>query len=157
MKGLLLPALLGLAALAAPLADAQANTLYKCSDGDGRTTYTNTKPAAQRCTVLSRETPPAAKAPSTAAGRPRGVAASPSPTDFPRVSMDAQQRRDTDRRHILDQEQMAERRNLEEARRALAEQEVQRTGPDQMRPYRDRIALHERNLEALRREMSNLR
>lgn len=149
MKGLLLFALLG------PAFAAEANTLYKCTDAAGHTTYTNTRASTKNCIVLSREAQ--APAASAAPARPRAAASTPSPTNFPRVSNDVQQKRDTDRRHILEQEQAAELRNLDEARRALAEQEALRAAPDRVRPHRDRIALHERNLEALRREMSNLK
>lgn len=149
MKGLFLIALLGLAVTA------QANTLYKCTDSGGHTTYTNTRSPAMSCTVLSREAPTASR--EAAPARPRSAASSPAPADFPKVSLNTQQQRDNDRRHILEQERTAELRHLDEARRTLAEQEARHAPSEQLRPHRDRIALHERNLEALRREMSNLK
>jgi hypothetical protein len=63
-------------------------------------------------------TPPRAK--------PVGAAANPSPAGFPRVQEDTQKARDTDRRHILEQELAGEQRNLEQARKELAEQEALR-------------------------------
>ena len=83
-----------------------------------------------------------------------------------RVSIRAPRRRATcDRRRILDQELSSEQRSLEAARRELEEQESTRNGADRssaraaerVQPYRDKVQLHERNVEALRREISNLR
>ncbi|MCC6658486.1 MAG: DUF4124 domain-containing protein, partial [Rhodocyclaceae bacterium] len=73
--------------------------------------------------------------------------------------------RDNDRRKILDQELATEQKMLDEARKALAEQEAVRTGDernyqrvlDRLQPYKDKVALHERNIEALKKEIGNLR
>jgi hypothetical protein len=137
-----------------PLA-ANASTLYRCTDDVGRTTYTNYKASNRKCQVLSRDDEPT-RAPSPES-KP---AAKTSPADFPRVSMDTQKSRDGDRRYILEQELSAENKHLEEARKALAEKlatPAANAPSTQLQPLRDRIALHERNLDALRREMSNLK
>jgi hypothetical protein len=73
------------------------------------------------------------------------------------VQEDTQKARDTDRRHILDQELAGEQRNLEQARKDLGEQEALRGSPERMAPYRDRVAQHERNIQAIQKELSNLR
>jgi len=138
-----------------PLA-ANASTLYRCTDDVGRATYTNYKANNRKCQVLSRNDIPTTQA-SSAESKP---AAKTSPTDFPRVSLDTQKNRDGDRRYILEQELSTESKHLEEARKALAEKlamPVAGAPPAQLQPLRDRIALHERNLDALRREMSNLK
>lgn len=143
-------ALLMLAAMSA-----QAD-IYKCADADGHVTYSNV--ATKNCKKLNLEpvnTAPAAKA----------AAKTPTPAAFPRVDDGAQKARDTDRRRILEGELAAEQKNLEEAKKALAEQEAVRSGDeknyqkvlDRLQPFKDKVALHERNLEAIRKEIANLR
>ncbi|GLT22970.1 hypothetical protein GCM10007933_24310 [Zoogloea oryzae] len=76
-----------------------------------------------------------------------------------------QKARDTDRRRILEEELATEQKSLEAARKELEEQESVRYGNernyqkllDRVQPYKDKVQLHERNIEALRREISNLR
>ncbi len=132
--------------------------VYKCVDDDGHVTYTNTKPAAKaKCTMLSRD-----QRVSTVPGR---AANTPSPAGFPKVDGDTQKARDNDRRKILEQELATEQKNLDEAKKELAEQEAVRTGDERnyqrvierLQPFKDKVALHERNLEALKKEIGNLR
>lgn len=158
MKPILFPALLVL-----PLA-AAANTLYKCTDESGQVLYTNQKGGGKNCAVLSRDQPIS----SVPAVKPR---ATPTPSDFPRVSPEQQKSRDGDRRAILEQELGNEQKALEDSKRSLAEQEgridpaerivggaVNQAKVEQrLQSYRDRVALHERNIEALRKEIANLR
>ena len=139
--------------LASPM-ELGASTLYRCKDEFGHTTYTNYKADNRKCTVLSRdETPSSKKSGSKSAGNTN---VKPSPADFPKVASETQKNRDGDRRYILEQELTAEQKHLEEARKSLAEQPTG-GGVEHVQPIRDRIALHERNLDALRREMSNLK
>ena len=59
----------------------------------------------------------------------------------------------------------AEQSNLQQAKKALAEQEAVREGGernyqrvlDRLQPYKDKVALHERNIEAIQSELSRLR
>lgn len=151
---------------------AQADTLYKCTDDDGRITYTNQKVSAKNCKILSQDQPvssftPPNRAPSRLSGGGNGEArpASSSPSDFPRVGASEQKARDNDRRAILDKELQSELKLLEAAKQALTEQETIRTGDernyqkvlDRVQPYKDKVQLHERNIEALRKEIGNLR
>jgi hypothetical protein len=137
----------------------QADTLYKCQDDAGHTTYTNQKTNAKSCTILSQDKPVS----TFTAPKPR--ASAPTPEGFPKVSSETQKNRDGDRRRILDEELAAERRNLDDAKRALAEQEAQREGGeknyqrvlDRLKPYQDKVQLHERNIEALQKEIGNIR
>ncbi len=140
---LVLPLLLPLAAT--------ANTLYKCTDESGVTLYTNQKTAKKNCTVLSYQPPP----PAPAAGTKPRASATPTPGDFPRVSGSEQKTRDGDRRAILDKELANEAQNLEKAKKALFDAGAQ--PPDKLQPLRDTVALHERNIEALKKELGNLR
>ncbi len=144
---------------------AVANTLYKCVGPDGRTTYTNQK-TQQKCEIIAQDKPVSTFTPPPVA-RPR----QPTPTDFPRVDSEQQRARDNDRRAILEQELAGELRKLEAAAKELAEQEklvlpeerIVGGGiqggkrEERVRPYRDRVQLHERNVEAIRKEIGNLR
>ena len=129
-----------------------ASTLYKCTDDSGVVLYTNQKTGKKTCTVLSYQSPPA---PAAASGvRPR-AAATPTPGDFPRVSGSEQKARDGDRRAILDKELANELQNLEKARKALGDAANQ--PPDKFQSLRDTAALHQRNVESLKKELGNLR
>jgi len=155
-----------LLALAAAGFSAQANTLYKCEGPDGRITYTNQKPAQQRCEVIAQDRPV-----STFAPPPPRAARQPTPADFPRVGDEQQRARDNDRRAILEKELAVEQRNLANARKDLAEQEnivlpeerVVGGGINlakreaRIQAHRDKVQLHERNLEAIRRELAKPR
>lgn len=148
---------LGLVAVSAAV---QAD-IYKCVDESGGVTYTNTK-TAKGCSLLSKDLPV-----SSVPG-PQGGAAKPSSPDsstFPRVSDDTQKSRDSDRKRILNQELATEEKALEEAQKALTEQEAVRTGDernyqrvlDRLQPYKDKVELHQRNVDALKREIANLK
>lgn len=131
---------------------ATANTLYKCTDDSGATLYTNQKTAKKNCSVLSYQPPP--PAPAAAGTKPR-ASATPTPGDFPRVSGNDQKARDGDRRAILDKELANEMQNLEKAKKALFDAGSQ--PPEKLQPLRDTTALHERNIESLKKEIGNLR
>ena len=146
---------IGFGLLAVPLARAD---VFKCVDEEGHVTYTNTKPSAKaKCSQLSRD-----QRVSTVPGR---ATSAPSPAGFPKVDGDTQKARDSDRRKILEQELAAEQKSLEQAKKDLAEQEAIRTGDernyqrvlDRLQPFKDKVALHERNIEALQKEIRNLR
>lgn len=131
---------------------AAANTLYKCTDDSGVVLYTNQKTTKKSCTVLSYQMPPAA--PAASAAKPR-TAATPTPGDFPRVSGSEQKARDNDRRSILDRELASELQSVDKARKAL--QDAGNQPPDKLQPLRDTLALHERNVESLKKELGTLR
>lgn len=134
---------------------ATANTLYKCTDESGVVLYTNQKTAKKNCTVLSYQAPPSPPAPpASSAAKPR-ASATPTPGDFPRVSGNEQKARDGDRRAILDKELANEMQNFEKAQKALFDAGKQ--PPDKLQPLRDSVALHERNIDSLKKELGNLR
>lgn len=135
-----------------PFAAVQANTLYKCRGEDGHVTYTNQKTSSKNCDVLSRD-----QNVSTVGSAPKAATRTPTPGDFPKVDGDTQKGRDNDRRKILEGEVSSEQRSLDEARKTL-EIEAGRGGNlERLQPFRDKVALHERNLEALRKELANLK
>jgi hypothetical protein len=137
---------------------ANASALYKCVDDAHHTTYTTSKTPGN-CTLLSSgsvASPRASTSSGTSTARPH-AATTPSPSDFPRVSGDAQKSRDSDRKRILEQEFAAEQRNYDDAKRQVSEQEQAKAPADRLQPLKDRQALHERNLAALKKEIGNLR
>lgn len=148
---------------------AQADTMYQCVDESGHKSFSNMKsgPKGSRCTAMDLGAP--VTVPAT-----RAAAKTPTPATFPKVDDNAQKARDTDRRRILDSEMTAEQRNLEQAKKDLAQQEsiilpeerMQFKGgggisggkvEERLQPYRDKVALHERNIEAIQKEISKLR
>jgi hypothetical protein len=134
---------------------ASAQTIYKCIDASGGTVISNSR-VEKNCKAIASGPENAMPAPPKT--RPAGAAANPSPAGFPRVQEDTQKARDGDRRHILEQELAGEQRNLEQAKKDLAEQEATRGGPsDRTAPYRDRVGQHERNIQAIQKELGNLR
>jgi hypothetical protein len=138
---------------------AQADTLYKCQDDAGHTTYTNQKTNNKNCIILSQDQPVSTFT------APKARANTPTPDGFPKVSSEAQKNRDSDRRRILEDELATERKNLDQAKRTLADQEAVREGGeknyqrvlDRLKPHQDKVQLHERNIEALQKEIGNLR
>jgi hypothetical protein len=142
------------AALALP-AHAQRTEIFKCVDASGRASYTNDRreTAGKQCEVVTTQinvAPP----PKPAASRP-----------FPRESAAERGNATSRQREILEKELAAEEQDLAKARQALAEQESVRSGDERnyarvlerLQPYKDRIETHEKNVEALKRELSSLR
>src|SRR5688500_7837716 len=142
------------AALALP-AHAQRTEIYKCVDAEGRASYTNDKreTAGKQCEVVTTQinVAPAPKIPA------RGA--------FPRESASDRLGATSRQRDILEKELAAEEQDLARARQTLAEQEAVRYGDERnyarvlerLQPFRDRVETHEKNIEALRRELSSLR
>lgn len=163
--GLILRVLLPLPMIFLGCAAVFADTLYKCTDDSGVVLYTNQKGAGKKCTVLSRDQP------ISTFTAPKQAPRAATPNDFPRVDGDTQRGRDNDRRRILEQELATEQQNLEKAKKELAEQETtilqqernvggsvnQAKIQERLDSYRNKPQLHERNIEALRRELANLK
>lgn len=152
-------AALGAVAVAAsPIAAAQ-NTVWKCTDADGRPHYTNVKEEAKSpsCKVVVESkvsTVPTSAFPGAAAAAARpSAAATPTPANFPRVDASTQKARDESRRKILEDELAAEQRSLQDARAKLTDQ----TDAAQRRPLQESVERHERNIAALQREIGNLK
>jgi hypothetical protein len=153
---------LACAALAATTPHAQA-VLCKYVDDNGHVTYSDSpvKGARKESCIEAPPAPPApARAPSAA------PSAAPAPSGgLPNVDPATQRKRDDSRRKILEDELAVEEKALADARKALAEGEATRLGGernyqrylDRVQGLKDRVAQHERNVGALRQELSNLR
>ena len=159
-------------ALAAP-ASAQS-VVYRCVDKEGRVLYTDTNTG--NCKVVDSiisgaiSAPPASSRPPAAvnmrqgAARPAAAAAA-SPASFPRVDSAAQRARDDDRRAILDEELRAEEKKLADLRRDFNNGEPERHGNERnYAKYQERVAQMredigraEKNVEAIKREIANIR
>lgn len=156
MKNHVLHCSIPLLALLAAFASSARADIYKCADADGHVTYSNV--ATSKCKKLNLD-------PVNTAPAGKSATRTPTPATFPKVDDSTQKARDTDRRRILEGELAAEQKNLEEAKKQLAEQEAVRSGDeknyqkvlDRLQPFKDRVALHERNIEAIRKEIANLR
>jgi hypothetical protein len=140
-----------------------AQDIYKCADGDGRITYSNVPTKSCRKLVLDPvNLAPAAKAPAARRGDTSQASR--------RWTTDAEVARWRPPTHSRN-ELAAEQKNAEQAKKDLAEQEgivlpsermqggaisggkVQ----ERMQPYKDKVALHQRNIEAIQKEIGNLR
>jgi hypothetical protein len=156
------------AALAAPaaLGQAQVTEIYKCLDGGGRPLYTSDKKdtAGKKCELVSREinVVPASKPPLPL---PRTAPREAARRDgFPKESPSTQASAKERQREILEKELAAEQELLAKARQELAAQEAVRSGDERnyarvlerLQPYKDNVDLHEKNTEALKRELGNL-
>ena len=164
------PRLCFLVALLAAL-PVQADVMYQCIDEGGHKSFSNVKSTTKgtRCTAM--DLGPVSAVPPPPQVKPPAKAATPA--GFPKVDNDTQKARDTDRRRILEGELASEQKALDEARRALAEQEETvlpnermqtKTGgginggkiEERVAPFRDKVALHERNVEAIKKELAKL-
>ena len=140
-----------------------ANATYLCKDENGRSTYTNVKEemTGKKCTAVSREVSvvPVVPVPRTPA------AATTTPAGFPRVDSATQKSRDDGRRKILQNELGSEQQMLKDAQQKLTEQEQLRTGEERnfakvaerLQPFRDKVDQHQKNIDALQKELSALK
>src|SRR3989441_7963386 len=147
------------ALVAAPArAQQQVTEIFKCKGADGHWTYTNDRREAekQKCEVVTRQVnvAPASKAPSRSAR----------PGEFPKESATERASARERQREILEKELVTEQAALAKARQDLAAQEAVRSGEERnyarvqerLQPFKDSIETHEKNIEALRRELNNL-
>ena len=164
MNGVRALIFVALGALALP-AWAQSTEMYKCVEASGRYLYTNDKKATvgKKCDVLTSQinVVPGQR---PAAGRP-SAAVSRETARFPKESAAESASARGRQREILEKELVAEQQALAKARQDLAEQESIRTGDERnygrvlerLQPLKDSVETHEKNIEALRRELNNLR
>jgi hypothetical protein len=165
MKRFVLPVL-----LLAASAQAQS-TVYKCVDKEGRVEFTDISKAGCKAIDVGgaiSTPPPAPRAPAVTmrqgASRPAAAPAA-SPAAFPRVDNATQRARDDDRRGILNEELRAEEKKLADLKRDFNNGEPERQGnernyakyQERVAQMRDDIGRAEKNVEALKREIANIR
>lgn len=143
------------------------NDVYLCIDAEGRREYKNTG-STSRCkkvdlpgvTTVPSSAPRAASAPTAARSAPAA-----SPSEFPRVSSSEQKARDSDRKRILQDELKNEEAKLAAIKAEYNNGEPERLGNERnYAKYQERTAAlkddvmrTERNVEALKRELGNLK
>jgi hypothetical protein len=144
--------LLILGVLGAMPVHAQVTEIYKCYDENGRPLYTSDKrdTRGKKCELVSREV--------------NVVPAPPRSASFPKESSAQRASAKGRQRDILEKELASEQQLLAKAQKDLADQEAIRTGDERnyarvlerLQPYKDSVETHQKNIEALRRELSNL-
>ena len=153
--GALFALTLGLAT-AAP-ARAQVENIWSCKDPSGRTHVTNLKEdtTGKDCRIVQQQRVTVVPAVKPGAKSPAGF---PRESSSDRASSKAKQR-DTIERELTQEDSM-----LADAKKKLAEQEAVRSGDEKnyarvlerLKPYKDTVEVHEKNVEALKRELNNL-
>jgi hypothetical protein len=159
--------LLGFALCAAPaVLQAQAFqeiTIWSCRDKDGRTHVTNLREdtSGKDCRIVQQTRVQVVPAPTQSNNKPAAKAA---PGSFPREDSQARASARERQREILEAELEREQSQLAQARKALEEQESVRYGDERnyarvlerLQKYKDAVELHQKNVESLRRELTNL-
>jgi hypothetical protein len=146
------------------------SVMYKCVDASGTVLYTDT--LQRNCKALdlpSSGSTNTIAAPARRTGTPaRAAAPAPaasSPADFPKVNGAQQRARDDDRREILNDELRSEEKKLADLRRDFNGGEPERQGnernfakyQERVAQLRDNIGRAEKNVDALKREIANIR
>jgi uncharacterized protein DUF4124 len=154
------------ALLAAGPARAQVTEIFKCKSADGRWTYTNDRAEAERqkCEVVTRQVNVAPAPKPTPAPPPSGSTRSARPGEFPKETPSERMSARERQKDILEKELANEQAALSKAKEELAAQEAVRSGDERnyarvlerLQPYKDSVETHEKNIEALRRELNNL-
>jgi hypothetical protein len=132
--------------------------IYKAVDENGHVTYSSTPIKGGKKIIM--EPLPTMVPP----GKPR------SPADFPRVDGAKQKERDETRRKILQDELTAEEKLLEESRQSLNDASPEVFKGQDGKTYRnvaqyeentkqltEQVELHQKNIEALKSELSKLK
>ena len=158
MRPILRLALLGAVVCQQVYAQAAVETLWNCRDKDGRTILTNQQQdtVGKECRVVQQQR--VTVVPSSKPG------ASKSSANFPKESTSDRLNAKDRQKQTLERELQQEETMLADARRKLAEQEQIRSGDEKnyarveerLRPYKDAVEVHSKNIEALKRELANL-
>lgn len=136
--------------------DAFAETC-KYEDPTGKVTYSNVP--VKNAKKLQCFEPPPAPQPAPKQAKTAPPAAS---TNVPNVDSATQQKRDDERRKILESELVLEEKLLAESKQALSEGESVRLGNeknyqkyiDRIQELKDNVGLHEKNVAALKQELA---
>ena len=139
----------------------------KYTDSEGRVIYSNTpsSPPKGATKVKCFEDPSPKQAPASTAKPDAKSATTEAKSKLPRVSENMQKTRDDERRRILEQELVDETAQLAQAKQELAAQEAVRDGNERnyervlqrLKPYQEAVTTHEHNIEAIKREIANLK
>jgi len=137
--------------------------IYKCTPPNGSTEYTDVYRGSY---CKSMDLPgTVVPAPARRATAPARSTPAATPGDFPRVDNAEQRARDADRRAILEDELKTEMQKLLELRKEFNGGEPERRGDERnyakyqerVAALRDSISRSEKNVDALKREIANIR
>lgn len=136
--------------------------IYKCTDDSGIATFTDNPRSVtkKQCVSMNLE-PMIINAPvrnkTTKSGSTRSTRVSPPvPSSFPRVDSGTQQKRDVTRRQVLEDEMATEQRLLGDSQRNV--DLYQRQGDNQrLTQSRNEVVAHQKNIEALQKELQRLK
>lgn len=151
----------------------RAETIYRYLDDGGGVTYTNIpsqlpRKGVEKINVMIPPTPTAPGVPGDVRlpSAPVPKVKPNAPINFPKVDSQTQRKRDQSRKQILDDELQAEVSSLDTARKALAEGEsVKIVATDKnhqkyvarLQVLKETVSLHERNVEALKKEIAGMK
>ena len=148
--------LLGLALLCGTAHAQQAAEIWRCVDQDGKRHYTNSKRETvgmKQCELVTSQQINVAPAQKSR------------PSSFPRESSSQRDSAKGRQREILQRELASEEAALARAQKALADQEAVRSGDERnyarvqerLQPYKETVENHQKNIQALQRELGNLK
>ena len=140
---------------------AVAGATCKYVDSEGRVTFANVPVKDARKVMCFDPVPDAAPAPKRSAPAANAPQRKPA-ADFAgnvRIDPDTQKRRDLDRRRILEDEIADERRLLDEAMRTAGTSagDVSPQAQERRKSLQDTISRHEKNIQAIQREIGSIR
>ena len=136
-------------------AESARSEIYKSVDAEGHVTYSSTPGKGAKKLGLEPLTLPARPVHSSSSHASRERNAS-SPADFPKVDSSTQKYRDDARHKILSDELAAEEKLLAEARLSLTLGNG--TGVEgKLRALQEEVTLHEKNVSALKTELTHLK
>ena len=161
MKRQLVILLFSVVAIPALPAFAQSE-VYLCVDSNGNREYKNTG-ATKGCKRV--DLPGVTTVPASTAKKTTPPTASAKPGDFPRVNDTVQKARDSDRKQILQDELRTEEQKLAAIRSEYNSGEPERRGDERnyakyqerTAALKDDLARTEKNVDALKRELGNLK
>ena len=150
------PWLLGLALFCGAAHAQQSAEIWRCVDQDGKRHYTNSKRETvgmKQCELVTSQQINVAPAQKSR------------PSTFPRESSSERASAKGRQREILQRELASEEAALARAQKALAEQEAVRSGDERnyarvqerLQPYKETVENHQKNIQALQRELGNLK
>jgi len=139
------------------LADSAAQGVYVCTQANGVREYRNTGDV-RGCRKLDTDSLSSIPAPSS-------VTQAKADPSFPKVDSQTQRRRDLDRLQILNDEIRTEENRLSELKKEYQNGEPERLGSERnyakyqerVAAMKDEIARTEKNIEALKREIGQLK
>lgn len=138
--------------------------IYKCTDDSGVATFTDNPRSVtnKRCTSMNLE-PMIINAPSsgrkskiTTSSRRASRPAPQAPSSFPSVDAGTQQKRDVTRRQVLEDEMATEQKLLTDSQRNL-EGSQRQNDAQRSAQYRNEVIAHQKNVEALQKELQRLK